>query len=379
MPKKGQNITLDDLFPEGGRILLTGTGREFVEHIGVGAIRNSILSVMLGDNIRTQTEPISRRKITIVSAALITLFLQGHIKVANFSEKISEIAVAQLGARGKRDKGSRWIAQWVIGLTQKQFQNVLRSENEGLAAYVTDFEAAIKEAADKCHDEFGDLRMGLGFVENSKDQHVQLSWEDIARLTTAIGSQTLAIRGSDKSMYGKLFERLILGSCLTILGFSYVHPTTNTRNSGVFWLSDSSGSRESDATLLVSPGKVARFDIGFIGSGNPEITKDKLSRYGREMTLAGGKSTSTTFVIVDRLPETSKTQRDAERYDTEIIQMSMKYWVRELTERLGKRLGIKHELQNMPDEQIEQYLQSKINQINVQDFLSGVSLNNHKE
>jgi len=46
-------MTLDELFPDGGRILLTGGGKEFVERIGVEAIRNSILSVMLGDNIRT--------------------------------------------------------------------------------------------------------------------------------------------------------------------------------------------------------------------------------------------------------------------------------------------------------------------------------------
>ncbi len=35
---------------------------------------------------------------------------------------------------------------------------------------------------------------------------LELDWDGITRLTTAIGSQTLTIRGSDKSIYGKLFE-----------------------------------------------------------------------------------------------------------------------------------------------------------------------------
>jgi len=65
--------------------------------------------------------------------------------------------------------------------------------------------------------------MQLGFVEDASGKRVRLNWKDIARLTTAIGSQTLAIRGSDKSMYGKLFERLILGSMLTILGYKRVN------------------------------------------------------------------------------------------------------------------------------------------------------------
>ena len=114
-------MKLDDLFPEGGRILLTGGGKEFVERIGVEAIRHSLLSVMLGNNIRTQTEPLSRRKIAIVSGALISLFLHGHLQIENFTDKISEMSIAQLTTR-KRGKASTWVAQWLIGLTQKQFQ-----------------------------------------------------------------------------------------------------------------------------------------------------------------------------------------------------------------------------------------------------------------
>ena len=374
MTRDDQNdLTLDDLFPEGGRVLLTGGGREFVERIGVEAIRNSILSVMMGDNIRTQTEPLSRRKIAIVSGALVVLFMRGHLEVRNFSDELSELAVSQLARRRKRDKATTWIAQWLIGLTQKQFQNVLRSDVEGIKGYVADFEDAVDEAAERCRDEFGNVRMELGFVEDAKGRRVQLDWKDITRLTTAIGSQTLAIRGSDKSMYGKLFERLILGSFLTILGFERVNPQTNTKTAGVFWLSDSRGSREADATLLVKPGRLARLDIGFIGAGNSEISKDKLSRYEREFELAGGRITSTTFIVVDRLPRSEKTQRAAARIEAEIVQMSLRYWVRDLAQRLGERMGVRHELQRMQDDDIEAYLEGRLDRIRVQEFLSGVT------
>lgn len=366
-------MTLDELFPEGGRILLTGGGKEFVERIGVEAIRNSILSVMLGENIRTQTEPLSRRRIAIVSGALIALFLRGHLEIENFTDQISEMSIAQLASRKKRDKASTWLAQWLIGLTQKQFQNVLRSDPEGIRGYVEDFEDAINEAAEKCQEDFGALTMELGTVEDANGNRVHLAWKDIARLTTAIGSQTLAIRGSDKSMYGKLFERLILGSMLTILGYERVNPDTNKKTEGVFWLSDSKGERESDATLLVRPGQLIHFDIGFIGIGNPEISKDKLSRWGREADLAGGKVLSTTFIIVDRLPKTGKTEAAAARIDAEIIQMSMQYWVRDLARKLGARFGIEHQLQRLDNGEVGPYLDVRLATISVQDFLSGIS------
>jgi hypothetical protein len=78
------------------------------------------------------------------------------------------------------------------------------------------------------------LALTLGIVENGKGKQTPLTWKDITRLTTAIGSLTLTIRGSDKSIYGKLFERLILGSVLSILGFqqALLHKDSCERGSG---------------------------------------------------------------------------------------------------------------------------------------------------
>lgn len=200
-----------------------------------------------------------------------------------------------------------------------------------------------------------------------------MNWEDITRLTTAIGSATLTIRGSDKSIYGKLFERLILGSFLSIMGFERVNPVTNTKSEKVFWLSDSSDLRESDATLLLSPGKLARFDIGFIGPGNSEISKDKLSRYAREIERQGIVHDSVTFIVVDRLPQTGKTNQAARDIGAEIIQMSWQRWPKMLAQRLEDRLGYKHDLASLPDDQVTGYLERQLNPIAIQDFLVGIS------
>jgi hypothetical protein len=366
--------TINDLFPEGTKVLLTGGGKEFIERIGVEAARLVVLNIMMGENIRTQTEPLTRQRIAHISGALVTLFARGHLEIEGFTSSLSEIAVRQIQISRKNDNASIWPAQWLLGLTGKSVQNVLRSDPELMREYVRDFEGAIQEASEKCRLDMGNLTMTLGFTENPDGSRVELDWRDIIRLTTAIGSQTLTIRGSDKSIYGKLFERLVLGSVLTVLGFERVRPDTNTRTNKVFWLSDSSDLRESDATLLVAPGKLARFDIGFIGPGNPEISRDKLSRYARELETAGGKHSSVTFIVVDRLPITSKTRDAAFRIGAELIQMSMQYWPQELARRLGQRLDLKHELQTMPQGEIRDYLSARLETIPIQDFLSDVSL-----
>ncbi len=371
MPKK-ESPLVSTFFPESSRLLLTGGGKEFIERIGVEATRRAIHHVMMGENLRQQTEPLTRRRVAQVSGAMIAMFVNGSLEVDNFTESLSALAVEQLRS-SKSDNAKSWPAKWLIGLTGKSIQNVLRNKSEALESYITDFEAAILEAADKCRASMGDLEMTLGFVEDAAGRRVALGWKDITRLTTAIGAQTLTIRGSDKAIYGKLFERLILGSFLSILGFERVNPATNTKDHGVFWLSDSSDNRESDATLLVKRGKLARFDIGFIGAGNSEISKDKLSRYAREVEMAGVKRSSVTFIVVDRLPKTGKTQEAADAIGAEIIQMSMKYWPRELAQRLGVRLGIKHPLQKIADGEISDYLERQLNAIQVQEFLVGVS------
>ncbi len=264
----------------------------------------------------------------------------------------------------------------MLGLTGKSVQNVLRSNPEILLAYVSDFELAINEAVRKIEAEQGPIRMTLGFVENKAGSLKGLGWQDITRLTTAIGSLTLTIRGSDKSIYGKLFERLVLGSVLSIFGLRMVNPRTNTRTRNVFWLSDRTDTRESDATAVLRPGKVARFDIGFIGPGNSEISKDKLTRYAREIELSGKIHSSNTFIIVDRLPNTSKTRQAARAIGAEIIQMSMQYWPRDLAQRLGSQLAFSHPIQTMNDAAVEEYMATKMQSLPIEDFMIGTSVEN---
>ncbi len=51
-----------------------------------------------------------------------------------------------------------------------------------------------------------------------------------------------------------MFEKLILGTLLSIFGFRLINPEDSSQNNKVFWLSSRGDKRESDATLLYKPG-----------------------------------------------------------------------------------------------------------------------------
>jgi len=48
---------------------LTGGGKDFIERIGVEATRRVIHHVMMGENLRQQTEPLTRRRVAQISGA----------------------------------------------------------------------------------------------------------------------------------------------------------------------------------------------------------------------------------------------------------------------------------------------------------------------
>jgi hypothetical protein len=369
---------LSKLFPKSAKVLLTGTGRDFVKRLGESVTREAILGVLKGENLRSQTEFLTRQRISQLSAALVSLYLNGRLLVPGFSKKLFELATDQLKTSKKNEKSEIWIAQWFLGLTGKSVQNVLKSERSAHAPYVTRLAESLDAAAKECLKDLGDVRVVMGWLENNKlNKSTELGWNEILQLTTAIGAQTLAIRGSDKSMYGKLFEKLVLGSVLSILGFKRIDPPKDReglRQKGVFWLSDTGSIRESDATALYEPFKLARFDIGFIGPGNSEISKDKLSRFAAEDIYLETKTYTKTFVVVDRLPNTGRTQAAAKQINAEIIQMSMKYWPRELALKLEKQTGYKHELVNIPDDKVGPYLEKMLKAINVLEFIETVKL-----
>ncbi|MFN3308140.1 MAG: CfrBI family restriction endonuclease [Anaerolineales bacterium] len=355
---------LSDLLSPSALELLSASGSEIVRQIGLDVVRGVVLDILRGYNLRDSTEVLTRRRITALNLATLALFLKGLSLSDDFIANLPALA-QEILSRKRVDKIERWLAQWMLGLTDKAFQNVLRDEPQALQEYRERYIRACQDVTAAYIDELGELG---GQIQLSDDLRVEINWLWMTYLLNAIGAQTLTIRGSEKAAYGKLFEKLVLGSLLHVLGFKHILPPPH-EFAGVFWLSSRGERRESDATLLYKPGMGVRFDIGFIGRGNPEISLDKVTRFEREISLGHSTYYMATIILVDRIGVNSRIEALAQEVGGTIIQMSASYWPKQVARVLQKSLGFKHPILSMDDGEIEVFLKDQMPGVPLQDFI----------
>ena len=362
-PKEVRNLS--DLLSPAAVGLLSASGSKLVRQIGIDVVRGVVYDVLTGRNLRDSTEVLTRRRIAALNLALVGMFTKGSATSEGFVQSLPDLASETLQRRGIA-KSERWIAQWVLGLTDKAFQNVLRDDPQALIEYRDRYIRTCQEVIAECEREQGVLS---GVLQLGSGVRAEINWLFLTYLMSAVGAQTLAIRGSEKSAYGKLFEKLVLGSLLYILGFKHVPPEHLDQPRRVFWLSSRGERRESDATLLYEAGKGVSFDIGFIGRGNPEISLDKVSRFEREISLGRSKWYMATIIIVDRIGANSRIEQLAKKVGGTIVQMSMAYWPQQVARELNRVLGYKHKLAEMKQSKIGAYLRSELNEVPLQEFI----------
>lgn len=368
MPKKPVNRSvpeneLVELLGSDALKLLSGSGVDLIQQIGFDVIRGIILDILTGRNLRDSTEILTRSRIAALNMAVVSLFLKGAARSENFVRELPS-AAANVLVRKRLPKSERWLANWLLGLTGKSFQNVLRDNANLIEDYRERYIETCGEIIERNRSVYGEL---TGLLKMGTEVEARIDWLFMLYLLNAVGAETLTIRGSEKSSYGKLFEKLVLGSLLSILGFQY--ETTKNVGEGLFWLSTPGDKRESDATLLYKIGQGVRFDIGFIGRGNSEISLDKVSRFQRQENINGTSWFMATIIIIDRLGRDSSVESLAREINGDIVQMSATYWPQEVAILLDERLGYKHELADMEQSRIEEYLRDKLSSVPLEGFI----------
>jgi len=348
--------TLRDMLSPSAVELLSTSGIQIFKSVGLEIVRGVVLNVLCGRNLRDSTEALTRRRLAALNLAIVEMFVRGKSKSPEFIHKVLDKA-AKVLLTPRSNKQERWLAMWLLGLTEKASQNVLRDSRTAIQTYKDVYVQTCERVIGDAIQQHGECR---GRISIGTSIHAEVDWAFMMYLLNAIGAETLGIRGSEKSTYGKLFEKLILGSVLHILGFELVPPGQEPAKTRVFCLSSRKERRESDATLFYEKGKAVRFDIGFIGRGNPEISSDKLTRFEKQIMLHKTTWSLATFIIVDRIGQGSKIEPLAKEVGARLIQMSLAYWPQQLARELRDVLGYRHELISMKHHEIRQYLAKKI-------------------
>ncbi len=113
MPKKtkpSEVTSLSQLMSPATLKLLSASGSDFVQQIGMDVVRGVVLDVLTGRNLRDSTEVLTRRRIATLNLALVNLFLHGSSIADNFVSQLPNVATEIL-TRKRLTKTERWMAQ----------------------------------------------------------------------------------------------------------------------------------------------------------------------------------------------------------------------------------------------------------------------------
>lgn len=363
--------TLRQLIPEDSIKLVKYRAQDLIERLGKDIIANVVESILCGGNFRDLTEGLTQRRILLMNASLLTTYMKALKSIDNFQESYSHIIKSELKTK-KLKANMKSFLYWFLGLTGKGIQNIVR-DDAGFERYLTSLDSNLKEVSQYISNRYGEL--DVKFTNNGVDY--MMKWPSLLRCMLAMGAQTLTIRGSEKSMYGKFFEKLVLGSVLNLIGAELIDKNDTTKRNMVYWLSQTDEEkRECDATLLVRSGFGVRFDIGFVGQGNSEIPADKLSRYERVSERGDRRLYTSTIVLIDKIGEGSNVLNIARRSGGFVIQMSGTYWVYELAQTLKQEFEFyDHPLLHMTQEDSINYIKANTHNINMSLFVNGLEDN----
>ncbi len=341
------------------------SGKDVINKLGVSIITDVVCSILCGGNVRNLTEKLTQRRILKISAAIFITYLRASKLFPNLEKELTSILSKEVYGPLKVNDKAKIFLSWFLGITGKSTQNVIRDKC-GFTLYLKQLDEAFAEASDDVKKTYGDISVDVLLNKET----TKLSWNALLQIFFAIGTQTLAIRGSEKSMYGKMFERITLGSLLSILGFELVDKADTDKNERIFWLSERENKRESDATIIIKPGMGIRIDIGFIGTGNTEISLDKVSRFERNMEFGNMKHYVSTLILVDKIGDGSRIKEMAKEVDGDIIQMSMAYWVFSVAKIIKERTGFSPDILKVKQEDSLVYIKNAMKKISISKFLN---------
>ena len=289
-------------------------------------LKEFILHILLGKNPRDFRENKIKSRILLSNAAILSLICEMN-SISN--EEYVEIIANDFKACNN-DK-HRMIPFWMTGLTRKGYDNIARKDFDSYTPSVID---ALNSIPQELEETFGKLE---GSFELN-GEHYELNWSLFTRLAIPLYGQGLSLKGSEKSASGKLWERLVLGNILSILGFSKLE-TPDYSLDNVFWLShEDEDEREIDGTVLKND-HIICIDIGFIGTGNPEISLDKVTRFKNQKELGLKSLNVSTIIIVDTIPENSGIWDKVEGYKAHILQMNSPFWTIKLLDIIRNIFG----------------------------------------
>ncbi|HET9919746.1 MAG TPA: hypothetical protein VFQ30_07900 [Ktedonobacteraceae bacterium] len=177
-PEPVQNNQLSRLLSSHTLELLEGKGLDLLQQVGTDVIRQILLDILSGKNLRDSTELLTRSRIASLNIGLTSLFVKGVAQSPDFVRNLPALA-ADILSQKKLSKTERWLAQWVLGLTGKSVQNVLRDNPTLIERYQQRYVETCNEASINNTGSYGELvgtlKVGEGLAIAHRKEFAVLS------------------------------------------------------------------------------------------------------------------------------------------------------------------------------------------------------------
>lgn len=247
-------------------------------------VRKIVLTILLGKNYRILTESATSLEISCYMDWLLSVCHKAKNEYGdNWLTELQKLCSAT-----RKSQEAKWLRIWLMGLALKTRVN-LGIKIDEIESYLI----RTKTSSDALFENQANAT-SLQLYTNGLTP-VMLSIGDSVWLLQVAGAAVLTLRGSKKSAIGKLLEKAIAKACLTALGLN------EGSDFQLNLAADTEVDREIDAEISTRRGRV-RVDVALIGTGNQEVSEDKLGRVGRN-----------GIVLVDKLGSNSKVPTNAAR------------------------------------------------------------------
>lgn len=279
-------------------------------------IREIVFSLMTGKNYRLIPEDCVRERLFIYSSWLLEIaFAAKKLWGDGWRNKL----IIFIFENKQKSEELDDFRMWLIGLTHKTAVNLDIRSDKDVENTLSDLISLSSEIIEDSLWTDGAVSLKL----TNGSQNIELTKEESVWLLQVSGALTLTIRGSNKASYGKKLEHSFLRASLEILGLELNKD---------YWMNiqrDKEVGREADAEIKTRRGRI-RVDMGLIGTGNQEVTEDKLGRVGRN-----------GIVIGDKLGDKSKVGKTANEGGVRLIHCRDNFPLQELYEHLQPLVEVK--------------------------------------
>ena len=86
MKKKKSSESIAQYIPELGLSLAKYSGEQLIERVGQDIIKNVVSSILCGGNVRSLTEGLTQRRISLSNASMLIAYLNASKNIKNFSK-----------------------------------------------------------------------------------------------------------------------------------------------------------------------------------------------------------------------------------------------------------------------------------------------------